>query len=42
LKGGRVTIWKTGYWYGYMKDPEDKHRLLVDPEAAEVVKQIYI
>ena len=27
--------------YGYVKDPNDKHALLVDPEAAEVVKSIF-
>jgi len=27
--------------YGYMKDPEDKHTLIIDGEAAEVVKSIY-
>ena len=27
--------------YGYIKDPEDKHRIIVDPEAAEVVKSIF-
>lgn len=27
--------------YGYLKDPEDKHHLIVDPEAAAVVRQIY-
>ena len=27
--------------YGYIKDPKDKHQLLVDPEAAEIVKLIY-
>jgi DNA invertase Pin-like site-specific DNA recombinase len=27
--------------YGYMKDPEDKNALIVDPEAAETVKQIF-
>ena len=27
--------------YGYVKDPNDKHSLLVDPEAAEVVKSIF-
>ena len=27
--------------YGYVKDPKDKHALLVDPEAAEVVKSIF-
>ena len=28
--------------YGYVKDPNDKHALLVDPEAAEVVKSIFV
>lgn len=27
--------------YGYLKDPNDKHHLIVDVEAAEVVKYIY-
>lgn len=27
--------------YGYIKDPEDRHALVVDPEAAEVVKLIF-
>ena len=27
--------------YGYVKDPNDKHASLVDPEAAEVVKSIF-
>ena len=27
--------------YGYIKDPKDKHQLIVDPEAAEIVKKIY-
>lgn len=27
--------------YGYRKDPEDKNRLIIDPEAAEVVKNIF-
>ena len=27
--------------YGYVKDPKDKHLLIVDPEAAEIVKLIY-
>ena len=27
--------------YGYIKDPKDKHQLIVDPEAAEIVKRIY-
>ena len=27
--------------YGYRKDPADRHRLIVDPEAAGVVRQIF-
>ena len=27
--------------YGYRKDPADKHRFVVDPEAAEVVRRIF-
>ena len=27
--------------YGYMKNPEDSHKLLIDKEAAEVVRMIY-
>jgi len=27
--------------YGYMKDPVDRHRLIVDAEAAAVVREIY-
>lgn len=27
--------------YGYIKDPEDTHHLIVDPEAANIVKLIY-
>ena len=27
--------------YGYIKDPKDKHQLIVDEDAAENVKQIY-
>lgn len=27
--------------YGYIKDPQDRHRLIVDPDAAEVVRLIY-
>lgn len=27
--------------YGYIKNPEDKHKLIIDPEAAEVVKDIF-
>lgn len=27
--------------YGYLKDPEDRHRLVADPEAAEVVREIF-
>jgi len=41
------TIAKSGKYiaskptFGYMKDPNDKHRLIIDPKAAEVVKQIF-
>jgi len=27
--------------YGYQKDPADKNHIVIDPEAAEVVRQIY-
>lgn len=27
--------------YGFVKDPENKNRLLIDPDAAEVVRQIF-
>jgi DNA invertase Pin-like site-specific DNA recombinase len=27
--------------YGYIKDPDDKHKLIIDAEAAEVVKRIF-
>ena len=27
--------------YGYIKDPNDKHKLIVDKEAAEIVKRIF-
>ncbi|MCI8377374.1 MAG: hypothetical protein HFH72_02510 [Lachnospiraceae bacterium] len=27
--------------YGYRKDPEDKHRLLVDEEAVRVVRLVF-
>jgi len=27
--------------YGYVKDPDDKNKWLIDPEAAEVVKRIF-
>ena len=27
--------------YGYMKDPKDRHKLIVDPEAAEIVRVIF-
>ncbi len=27
--------------YGYMKDPDDVHRLVIDPEAATTVRDIY-
>ena len=27
--------------YGYIKDPADKHHLIIDPDAAEIVRLIY-
>lgn len=27
--------------YGYRKDPADRHRLVIDPEAAEIVRKIF-
>lgn len=27
--------------FGYQKDPDDRHHLIIDPEAAEVVKDIF-
>ena len=27
--------------YGYIKDPKDKHQLIVDADAAEIVKRVY-
>ena len=27
--------------YGYLKDPNDRHKLVVDPMAAEIVRQIF-
>ena len=27
--------------YGYIKDPQDRHRLIIDNEAAQVVKKIF-
>jgi len=27
--------------YGYIKDPTDRHKIVIDPEAAEVVREIY-
>lgn len=27
--------------YGLMKDPKDKHKLITDPEAAAVVREIF-
>lgn len=27
--------------YGYMKDPNDNHKMIIDPEAADVVRLIY-
>lgn len=46
IKGLRVMQHKGQYVaafapYGYKKDPEDKHHLVTDPVASEVVKRIF-
>lgn len=47
VKSARLTRQKRGEFlgsfapYGYDKDPNDHHRLIIDPVAAEVVKLIY-
>lgn len=47
VKSARLTRQKRGEFlgsfapYGYDKDPNDHHRLIIDPIAAEVVKLIY-
>ncbi|QIB69505.1 recombinase family protein [Aminipila butyrica] len=37
-KGEYIASWPL---YGYLKSPDDKNRLIVDPVAAEVVRSIY-
>lgn len=47
IKSSRNILYKQGKYfapyafYGYMKSPEDKHKLIVDPIAAEVIRRIY-
>lgn len=47
IKAAHRASWKTGKCiarqisYGLMKDSEDKHKLLPDPETAPVVRTIY-
>ena len=47
IRSARRTLAQKGYFcgalapYGYKKDPQDKHKLLVDEEAASVVRQIF-
>lgn len=47
VKSARRIQYKNGKFvapyafYGYKKSPEDKHKLIVDPVAAEVVKRIF-
>jgi len=38
MRGGRLS---TIPIYGYMLDPNDKNKWIIDPEAAEIVKRIY-
>lgn len=37
-RGEHITAYP---FYGYAKDPQDKHKLIVDSEAAEIVKRIF-
>lgn len=47
IKGSLAAQKKRGQFmsgfapYGYMKDPEDKHKFLVDEKAADVVRKIF-
>ena len=47
VKGTLNAHRKRGYFigsfatYGYLKDPSDKHRLIVDPETAPIIKMIF-
>lgn len=43
LRNKRINGEFTGAFapYGYRKDPQDKHRLLIDVEAADVVRDIF-
>lgn len=41
MKRGRGEFLGNYAPYGYMKSPEDKHKLIVDPEAAEIVRMIF-
>lgn len=47
IKSARKIQYKEGKYiatyafYGYKKSPEDKHKLIIDPQAAEVVKSIF-
>jgi len=47
IKASIVTKKKQGLFmgthapYGYQKDPDNKHKLIIDPEAERVVKRIY-
>lgn len=40
--GSDTTKLQTGHVpYGLMKDPKDKHKLIIDPEVAAVVREIF-
>jgi site-specific DNA recombinase len=41
IKQGRGEFIGSFASYGYMKDPSDKHKLIIDEEAADVVRKIY-
>lgn len=47
VKSGLKTLWESGKYlssyevYGYKKSPEDIHRLVIDDEAAAVVRRVF-
>lgn len=41
MKRGRGEFIGAFAPYGYRKDPDDRHRLLVDPPAADIVKDVF-
>lgn len=47
VKSAKKTLWRQGAYlggepfYGYVKDPNNKRKLIIDPPAAEIVRRIY-